>query len=117
MPKINIKVSLKSPNENLKNKYIGLYQDDVLKYFEDADTKMTYYYKTNILKRETKDLIMKFYFDKEVIKINYKELDMNMDINIKVNRILIKDKDIEVEYTLENPNEKEKFIYRIEVLK
>ena len=112
MPKINIKVTIKSANETISRKCIGIYQDGILKYREDDKTKMVFNYNKNELKRETQELLMKFNFDKNILKIRYKELNMNLDYEIKTNKIKKEHKDIEIKYILEN----EEFIYRIEAI-
>lgn len=115
MPKINIKYSLHHEEFDTVKELTGIYQDGVLKYIEDKDTKVSLDYNNKTLLRDTNDLRMFFDFNKNIIKINYKELDMDMEMKINTNRIEIDNKNFEVEY--EVLESEEKFIYRIEELK
>lgn len=117
MPKIKIQTTIISNTDNIVNECIGIYQNETLKYFEDKTTKMTFYYKKNILKRETEELMINFYFNKEIMEIKDKKLDISMNMKIKVNKIIRNDKNIEVSYTIDNIHDKEKYIYKLEVLK
>lgn len=115
MPKINIKVTLHHEEFDTLNKLTGIYQDGVLKYIEDGDTKVTLDYNNKTLLRDTKDLRMFFDFNSDLLKINYKELDMDMDMKIKTRKFNTNKRNVEIEYEVEES--KEIFLYRIEELK
>ena len=69
MPKINLKVSLKSDDkENIIN-VPGIISDNVLKYKEDENTLVKYNYNNELI-RENDNLLMKYQFVKDENCIN-----------------------------------------------
>ena len=118
MPKISIKVRLKSEEEDLKYELVGSLnkEKEILTYFEPTDekTKVKYFYKESKLIRRNKALDMTYIFNlnKETEGIiNVKDLNRTLSVKIKTKDLVIKEHDIKLKFLVEN----QEFIYNIEV--
>ena len=109
MPKIKVKLTI---NNIIEEKQANI-KNDTITYTEADNTKVSYSYKNNILKRENGDLKMVYNFDKGEGTISIKELDSKINVKIKTKSIKRKDNNIKVEYEIE----KNTFKYGIEEIK
>lgn len=117
MPKINIKVSLITPEQSINNTYKAIFHPNSqeIVYLEEDKTKMTIQLKKTKLRREKEDLWMEYSFKEQNITqgiIKIKSLNKSVLVNIKTIKLIQKNKNIEIEYELENENYK----YKLEVI-
>ena len=117
MPKINIKATIKGREGSIVSEAVGTLEKGILKYTEKDKTKMTFNYNKNKLIRDTKELRMTFDFEKEELVVKQKELNATMKIKLELFRLEKDNNNVEIEYIVDNTQDKEKLIYRIEELK
>ena len=117
MPKISIKVRLKSEEEDLKYELVGNLnkEKEILTYFEPTDekTKVEYFYKESKLIRSNKALDMTYIFNlnKETEGIIYvKDLNKKLSVKIKTKELVVKENNVRLKFLVEN----QEFIYNIE---
>ena len=114
MPKLNIKVTVKSSEEDTNYEVPAIIQDEIIKYKEPNGTTVIYDYDKKSLFRENDELRMTYYFNNaEEGIINVKEFNKEINIDIKTNKLERKNNNIEVEFIIENNT----FLYKIEEIK
>ena len=111
MPKINIKVTLKTPEQTINNSYKAIFHPELqeIVYLEDDKTKTTVQLKDSKIQRENANLWMEYPFEEQnstqgIIKI--KDLNKSVLVNIRTKKLIQENKNIEIEYELENENYK-----------
>lgn len=117
MSKINIKVTLITPEKLMNNTYKAIFHPELqeIVYLEDDKTKTTVELKTTKLRRENTELWMEYKFEQQNITqgiIKVKDLNKKLLVNIKTTKVTQENKNIEIEYELENENYK----YKLEVI-
>lgn len=116
MPKIDIKVTISSDNNNNSYKIKSIIQDDIIKYREQDNTLVKYDLNKNLLIRENDNLRMEYLFDKDNVtegNIFIKELNNNVNVLINTNKLDRINNNIDIEYVIED----NLFNYRIEEIK
>lgn len=117
MPKLRLKVYLKTETEESFYETTGYYQKDQnkLTYREKDNTIVNYYYTDNILKRENNELTLKFEFKKDEQTtgiIQVKGLNRELNVLLKTIKMSITEQNINIIYSIED----QKFNYKIEVI-
>ena len=117
MPKINIKITLKTKEQTIENKYkaIFFFFSNIIIYQEEDKTKNQFDLRNLRLRRENENLWLEYLFNEQektkgIIKI--KELNQNLQVNIQTKKINQQNKNIEIEYQLEE----ESYKYKLEVI-
>jgi len=116
LPKITIKVNIKSTDSNENYTRIAIIQDQILKYVEKEDTITKFDYQNNILIRENKEFKMEYLFDiNKITKGTFLLKENNQIIEIPINtKELVKNKNnIKIKFEIEN----NQFLYEIEEIK
>lgn len=117
MPKINIKITLKTPDTTTENNYKAIFhpETNIIIYQEEDKTKSQFDLRNLRLRRENKSLWMEYLFnEQEKTKgtIKVKELNQSLQVNIQTKKINQQNKNVEIEYQLED----EKYKYKLEVI-
>jgi hypothetical protein len=117
MPKINIKITLKTKEQTIENKYKAIFhpETNIIIYQEEDKTKTQFDLRNLRLRRENENLWLEYLFNEQektkgIIKI--KELNQNLQVNIQTQKINQQNKNIEIEYQLEE----ESYKYKLEVI-
>lgn len=117
MPKINVKITLNTPDSTTENIYIAIFHPETneIIYQEANKTKTRFNLKKLSLERENESLWMKYLFnqqEKTMGTVKIKELNQQLQLNITTAKINQKNQNIEIEYQLEDENYK----YKLEVI-
>ena len=83
MKKISIKVYSNLNNTEENNEYLAIKSDNVIKYIDLENNKMTIDMENNIIDRENKDYLFHIDFNNEKISIEIKKLHKTMIKDIK----------------------------------
>ncbi len=117
MPKINIKITLKTKEQTIENKYKAIFhpETNIIIYQEEDKTKTQFDLRNLRLRRENENLWMEYFFkeqEKTRGTIKVKKLKQDLQVNIQTKKIMQQNKNIEIEYQLED----EKYKYKLEVI-
>lgn len=119
MPKIKIKVVLKTPDETYKYEVRAILQeeDKLITYKEPTtdNTLVKYNYKNDELIRENIQMIMSYKFNQNKTTkgtILMKDLNKIIELNIVTKNVIHNSNNIELKYLVEN----ELYEYKIEVI-
>ena len=117
MPRLNIKITLTTPEETIENIYNAIFQPDqnIIIYKEKDDTKTKFNLKSLKLRRENKELIMEYLFKQEQLTIGIveiKSLQKRVELNLKTKKILQSKDKVEIFYQIEE----EQYKYKLEVI-
>lgn len=111
MAKIRIRVTIKNSETEDSYEVNAIIQDNIIKYREADDTKVSFDYNKNKLIRENNQMKMLYYFDnKEESSILVKEYDRSIKLLINTISIKKEKNNLEVNYKIDE----EEFLYRIE---
>ena len=116
MPKIKLKVLIKSNDNNTEFETMAILQENLIKYKETDETTVVFDCNNLILTRENNELRMEYRFNEErptTGKILVKDLNKELEIEIKTKKIERKGNDVKIQFIVEN-NE---FLYHIEEIK
>lgn len=108
MPKTKLKVKI-NDLENIVNSTIN---NDIIKYNEIDNTKVSYDLNKNILERDNDDLHMIYDFNNKKGTILIKEMNRELELSIENINIERDKNNIKVNYSIENND----YIYELEVL-
>lgn len=117
MPKVNIKITFRTPETTTENIYKAIFHQEtnVIIYQEQDKTKTKFDLQNLRLRRENENLWMEYVFNEQRITkgiIKVKELNQSLQVNIHTKKINQKSKTVEIEYQLEDENYK----YKLEVI-
>ena len=116
MPKITIKVSIKSTDSNEKYKTTAILQDGILKYLENKNTTAKFAYQDNILIRENSEFRMEYLFIENKTTTGtflLKENNQKLEIPIKTIELIKSNNNIKIKFEIE----RNQFLYEIEEIK
>ena len=108
MPKTKLKVKI-NDLENIVNSTIN---NDIIKYNEIDNTKVSYDLNKNILERDNDDLHMIYDFNNKKGTILIKEMNRELELSIENIDIERNKNNVRVSYTIENND----FLYELEEL-
>lgn len=112
MPKINIITRIKSKTSDLKIKTTAIIQDEILKYQEEKNKIVIFFYQENKLIRETNELKINYIFDQEketIGTIFIKNLNKYINVPIKTIKFEKENYNVDIIYKIE----KEKYHFQI----
>lgn len=117
MPKINVKVTLVTPDTILEKKYKAIYHpnENKIVYKEENNTMVQLELNDLKLRRENDELWMEYPFTKEKIttgKIMMKSLKKELNLSINTKNIIKEAKNIKIDYQLDS----EEYKYQLEVI-
>lgn len=117
MPKINIKVTLITPEQKEVKQYKAIFhpEENSIMYKEQDKTTTKVNLKYKKLRRENEELLMEYLFDEEKNtkgRVTIKSLNKTLELNLKATKINQVDKNIEINYVLEN----DEYKYKLEVI-
>ena len=117
MPKINIKVTLITPEQKEVKQYKAIFhpEENSIMYKEQDKTTTKVNLKYKKLRRENEELLMEYLFAEEKNtkgRVTIKSLNKTLELNLKATKINQVDKNIEINYVLEN----DEYKYKLEVI-
>lgn len=117
MPKINIKVTLITPEQKEVKQYKAIFhpEENSIMYKEEDKTTTKVNLKYKKLRRENEELLMEYLFAEEKNtkgRVTIKSLNKTLELNLKATKINQVDKNIEINYVLEN----DEYKYKLEVI-
>lgn len=118
MPKINVKVTVTTPEERIENKYKAIFYPESREiiYQEEDGTKTKVNLVKAKLRRDNSKLEMEYFFDlkkKTEGTIYVKELQKKLMVKISTKKLKITNDSMEIQYKVE----KEDYKYNLEVIK
>lgn len=117
MPKINIKITLTTPETTMENIYSAIFQpnQNIIIYKEQDGTKAKLDMRKLKLRRENKKLTMEYLFQPKqstIGMVEIKSLQKKLEFNLKTKEIIKSKNKIEIFYELEE----EQYKYKLEVI-
>lgn len=117
MPKINVKITLTTPETITENIYSAIFQpnQNIIIYKEQDATKTKLDMKRLKLRRENDELMMEYLFKPKqstVGLVEIKSLQKRLELNLTTKEIIQSKNKIEIFYELE----KEQYKYKLEVI-
>ncbi len=117
MPKIQVKVTLTTPDINDEKIYNAIFHPDEnsIVYKEENNTTTKFDLNKMKLRRENKELYMEYQFNEKASttgKIEVKSINQKLELKLKTKAIIKKQDKIEIEYQVEE----DRYKYKLEVI-